>query len=310
MIYASNTKYMDLLGPIHFNLNNPTSKGPFVKAFREQKPCLINDISDFQGMLSSRSYKFAEALDAHSFICVPIVYEKQSQGILTVDKLSSNRPLNQSDVSLLMGIAPQIAISINNAKSLRQVQESEERFRALGENSPDIIYTMDTEGLLTYVNPAGERILGFKKEDLLGLSFFNLVSSEDRDAYRQLLNRIKQNKETIRNFKIILLSKDGRERLFDISGAPNFNALGEMIGIVGTLKDLTEHLAMEKQLHHASKMNALGTLTGGISHDFRQHRPGDQRLQSTADDEERRCGPRLEVSGKHQSFDAAGHGSS
>jgi len=258
----------EVLQSTTFHLNNPASKGPFVKSFREQKPCLINNINDFQDMLSIRSHKFAEALGVQSFICVPIIYEGQSQGILAVDNLRSSRPLSQSDVSLLMGIAPQIAISINNAKALQQVKESEARFRALGENAPDIIYTMDTEGLLTYINPAGESILGYKREVVLGQSFLFLVKKGDRDTYLRLLRRIKQNKETIKNFRMILLSRDGKERLFDVSGAPNFNSAGEMTGIVGTLKDLTEQYAMEKQLHQASKMNALGTLTGGISHDF------------------------------------------
>ena len=45
--------------------------------------------------------------------------------MLAVDNYQSHRPYSQSDVNLLMGIAPQIAISINNAKSLSQIMESE-----------------------------------------------------------------------------------------------------------------------------------------------------------------------------------------
>jgi len=266
--FGHDPKNKELLLKTTFHLNNPASKGPFVKSFREQNPCLITDISDFQEMLSTRSHKFAEALGVKSFICVPIIYEGQSQGILAVDNLRSNRSLSQSDVSILMGIAPQIAISINNAKSLQQAQESEERFRALGENSPDIIYTMDTEGLLTYVNPAGESILGYRREDLLGLPLLKHIKEEERAAYLQLLHRIRQNKETVKNFKVTFISRDGREKFFDMSGAPNFDARGNITGIVGTFKDYTEQHHMERQLNQASKMSALGTLTGGISHDF------------------------------------------
>lgn len=272
LIYVSgfgyNPENAGLLLNTTFHLNNPASKGPFVKSFREQKPCLITNIKDFQELLSNRSYKFAEALGVQSFICVPIIYEGQSQGILAVDNLSSHRPLNQNDVSLLMGIAPQIGISINNAKSLQQVRESEERFRALGENSPDIIYAMDNEGLLTYINPAAESILGYKREELLGQSFLNLMKKDERNIQLQLFGRIKQDKETVKNLKVILLTKDGKEKYFDMSGALNFDAKENLTGIVGTLKDYTEQYHMERQLNHASKMSALGTLTGGISHDF------------------------------------------
>ena len=69
-------------------------------------------------------------------------------GVLLVDTIRSKRRLSHSDISLLMGIAPQIAISINNALSYQKIQESEQRFRSLSENAPDIIYTLDVEGAL------------------------------------------------------------------------------------------------------------------------------------------------------------------
>ncbi len=266
--YGYNPGYEKLLKQTEFHLDNPKSKGHFVKAFKEQQSFLVNDIKDIQGDISNRSYEFAETLGVKSFICVPIVYEGESEGILAVDNPRSKRPLSQSEVSLLMGIAPQIAISLSNAKHLRQVMESEERFRTLSENSPDIIYTLDNAGLITYVNPAAKKIMGYPQEDCLGRHFTDFVKPEDVDTYVQLLSRVKQGKETIKNFEGQLLAKDGTTRLFDMSGAPNLNALGEMTGVVGTLKDFTEQRRLEHQLHHASKMNALGTLTGGISHDF------------------------------------------
>ncbi len=266
--YGYNGTHKELLKKTEFHLDNPNSKGQFVIAFKEQKPFLIDDIKNFKEDLSGRSYEFAEALGVKSFICVPIVYEGRSEGILAVDNPRSKKPLSQSEVSLLMGIAPQIAISINNARALQRVKESEERFRALGENSPDIIYALDTNGLLTYVNPAGESIMGYSKEAIIGKYLVDFVKKEDVGIYIQLFNRIKRNKETISNFKGILLAKDGTEKFFDISGAPNLNAAGEMTGIVGTLKDYTEQHNLETQLQFASKMEELGRLTGGISHDF------------------------------------------
>jgi len=66
-----------------------------------------------------------------SFICAPVIYEGESLGVLFVDNLTSKRPLSQSDISLLMGIAPQIAISIYNAMSYQRLQESKEREKNL-----------------------------------------------------------------------------------------------------------------------------------------------------------------------------------
>ncbi len=66
-----------------------------------------------------------------------------------MDNLKTNRELNQTDISLLMGIAPQIGISINNARMYERLQEREKRFRILAESAPDIIFVLDLEGILT-----------------------------------------------------------------------------------------------------------------------------------------------------------------
>jgi class 3 adenylate cyclase len=98
-----------------------------VQAFREQRPFLVNDVSEIEKDISERSYSFIRKLNTRSFICVPIVYERESLGVLFVDNLKSKRPLSESDISLLTGIATQIAISIHNALSYRKLEESKER---------------------------------------------------------------------------------------------------------------------------------------------------------------------------------------
>ena len=101
-----------------FNLDKPNSKGIFIVSFREQKPYLINSYNELEDTLSPRSLKFAQKMGAQSFICCPIICDGESVGILTVDNLRSKRPLVHSDMSLLMGIAPIIGISLRNAELL------------------------------------------------------------------------------------------------------------------------------------------------------------------------------------------------
>jgi len=103
-------------GKLSFHLDRPESKGVFVLSFRQQKPYLINNLDDIEDSLSPRSLALAKLIGTQSFICCPIVCEKTSVGILAVDNVKSKRPLLQSDLSLLMGIASVIALSIRNAE--------------------------------------------------------------------------------------------------------------------------------------------------------------------------------------------------
>jgi hypothetical protein len=109
-----------------FHLNHPAEKGIFVECFHEQKPYLINDISEIDLQLSGHSPFGSKEMGSQPFICVPIICEKRSMGVLAVDRLKCKRALLESDMSLLLGIAHVIGISLRNAELLddrnRQMQ--------------------------------------------------------------------------------------------------------------------------------------------------------------------------------------------
>jgi HD-GYP domain-containing protein (c-di-GMP phosphodiesterase class II) len=119
LVFQAGFGYLDeqlsFLGKTTFHLDRPESKGVFVVSFREQRPFLVDDINEIEGTLTGKSQNFAKQLLSQTFICCPIICEGESIGIIAVDNLKSKRPLVQSDMALLMGIAPVIGISIHNA---------------------------------------------------------------------------------------------------------------------------------------------------------------------------------------------------
>jgi HD-GYP domain-containing protein (c-di-GMP phosphodiesterase class II) len=116
--YGYAKEQMTTLKHTVFNLDKPGSRGTFVESFHQQKPVLINDIKKITGKISSKSLAFAKKMGSQSFLCCPIVTEGESIGVLVVDNVKSKAPLVQSDVSLLMGIACSLGISIRKADLL------------------------------------------------------------------------------------------------------------------------------------------------------------------------------------------------
>lgn len=123
--YESNME--QILKTKHFTLDNPNSKGVAVQSFKLKKPYLVNNIREIEGDLSGTSLDFIRSIGSQSFICVPIVFERNALGLLLVDNLKSKKTLTESHLSLLMGIAPQIAISIHNSMSYQELQISKLR---------------------------------------------------------------------------------------------------------------------------------------------------------------------------------------
>ncbi len=116
--YGYNNRELKILEKATFNLNNASSRGAFVVSFKEKRPLLINNINDIEDNLSKRSFELAKSLGVTGFICCPIICDGNALGLIVLENLRSGRPLLQSDLSQIMGIAPVIGSAIRNAELL------------------------------------------------------------------------------------------------------------------------------------------------------------------------------------------------
>jgi PAS domain S-box-containing protein len=276
--YGYTQEKEELLQQTEFYLDNPESKGVFVVAFKNQKPFLVSDISEIKKTLSKRSLKFAKAMDSKSLICVPIVYEHESLGILAVDNLKSKRPLTTSDMNLLMGVASQIAVGINNAKSFQQIHESEKKYRELVENANSIIMRRDVEGNITFFNEFAQNFFGFTENEIIGKSLKDTIFPNTKSTKIYLDNLLSLLKHTpdkpIVNENESVL-KNGKKVWIAWTYRPIFNSDGDFKEILCIGTNITElkraeqdKRDLEARLQRAQKMEAIGTLAGGVAHDL------------------------------------------
>ncbi len=269
--YGYAQKEEQLLRRTRFTLDKKNSKGPFVQAFRDQKPCLVNDINEVIGDMSPRSQDLARFVDVRSLVCVPIVFKGESLGILSVDNMKSKDVLSQSEVSLLTGIAQQIGISINNARFFKRLQESEAKYRELVENANSILMRIDIDGRISFFNEFAQRFFDYRPEEVVGSPVIGKIMAEDSSSariFRGLFQNIESSPENYSQVQAETVLKNGERVWISWTNKAIRDEDGNVAEVLCVGTDITEQKRLEAQLRQSQKMEAIGTLAGGIAHDF------------------------------------------
>jgi two-component system cell cycle sensor histidine kinase/response regulator CckA len=153
------------------------------------------------------------------------------------------------------------------------LRESEERHRLSLEASPDPIVVYDIQGKVSYVNHAFEQTFGWSRDEVIG-NRIDFVPQENLPETKAAMERMLQG-EKIVSFETRRLTKDGRLLDIQISASRFIDGKGEPAGSIVILSDITERKReeeekrkLEVQLQRAEKMEAIGTLAGGVAHDL------------------------------------------
>jgi len=273
--YGYDEQDKQVIRQTEFHLDNPDSTGVFVKSHRDQKPFLVDNINDNKKRLSQKSRNLANKMDVKSLICAPIIYEKKSLGILAVDNVKSKRLLTQSDINLLSGVASQLALGIANAGSFQKLQESEEKYRTVLESIEEGYFEVDLAGNFTFLNEAICKILRYEKNHLIGMNNRKYMDEENAEKIYYTFNKVYRNEKPAKVVDWELIRKDGTVCVVEISVSLIRDEKKRPTGFRGVARDATDRKRAEKekkqleaQLHIARKMEAIGTLAGGVAHDL------------------------------------------
>ncbi len=146
-----------------------------------------------------------------------------------------------------------------------QVAETEEYLQSLIDNANDIIYTLDAEGYITFLNKMGQEITGYGFDPTEKGHYTEYVIKEDLAEGE--MHFCKALEGTPQRYESAIIANDGRivNVLINITPIRKGEAV---VGVLGIARDITERNLIEAQLLQASKMAAIGELAAGVAHEI------------------------------------------
>jgi PAS domain S-box-containing protein len=240
--------------------------------------------------------------DAQSWLGVPMMIGDQVLGVIAVQSYTTPRLYNERHRDLLMAIASQAAIAIQNARLFEQTEAalealrvSEERFALAVQGSNDGIWDWDIKNNSLYWSPRFKELLGYAPDEL-DVDFDTFESHLHPDDRERMAAAIEAHLKDRGPYNVEqrLRTKSGEYRWFNARGQALWDETGNAIRMIGSSTDITERKAAEKALKEYSerleemveertqelrdaqetlvrqeKLAVLGQLAGGVGHELR-----------------------------------------
>ncbi|MBI3325107.1 MAG: PAS domain S-box protein, partial [Nitrospinae bacterium] len=224
------------------DLSDPHSV--MARAIRTGQPTFTNRVQESPlGILT-----MPRALGTQAILGLPLVQRTGSvMGAMTFADAENPERFTELDLTQGAVLASQVAQAIENSELFSQIQRLEEQYRVVTESLHDAVYTVDSEGQVTFVNTALERLTGYRREEVLGQPSVRLFAPEWGPVYRERLRQALREEPVVPpHIEGAIITKDGARVLVELSSA-NLVERGKGVGRVLVIRDMTERKRAEEE---------------------------------------------------------------
>jgi two-component system cell cycle sensor histidine kinase/response regulator CckA len=158
-------------------------------------------------------------------------------------------------------------LSLHDLTEIKRSEAARMRLATVVDQAPDPIIIIDVDGVVQYVNPGFEHMSGYLSRDLVGNPAPKLKTDRHDDAFYDDIVTTVMNGEIWRGH-IHGRTSDGKDCELESIVSPLKDERGDTISFIAVNRDVTREFELQKQLDYSRRMDAIGRLAAGISHDF------------------------------------------
>ncbi|MBI5699708.1 PAS domain S-box protein [Candidatus Saganbacteria bacterium] len=199
-------------------------------------------------------------------ILVPIISQEELIGALSLGNKLSGDIFTSEDIGLLLTLANQTAVALDNARLFEEVVSMKEYNEEILNSMVSGVLTCDNRGKIITFNPMAEKITGYKTAEVLGRTFGEAFPQ--KSALSGALESTLKGRN-LRHLEASIVSKERGLVPVSLSTCTLHDLRGKKSGALLLISDLTEVKELENKVRRADKLGALGTMAAGMAHEIK-----------------------------------------